>query len=255
MELTEVEFWDNYWADCKLPNTVDMAFSFDRCLANALRDSLADCRGDILEIGCAPGRWLAFLAKEGGLKPSGIEYSEAGLNATKRNFEMLGIEYGRIWSGDFLSIEPSESFDVVMSLGFIEHFDNATEIVGRHLTWLKPGGILVLGIPNFRGIYYPIQAILDRTILEKHNLSIMSKSYFNGLAGRYDLEAKFLDYLGSFEPGLPIVKPGSSNPLQFLVRGLLRISRHIRRFRVLDALNNRFLSSYILAVYQKGLNA
>lgn len=90
MELTEVKFWDSYWANCRLPSVVDLNFSFDRCLAKSLKNLLSGCAGEVLEIGCAPGKWLAYLNKELGLMPSGIEYSDAGLAATKKKGNQRG---------------------------------------------------------------------------------------------------------------------------------------------------------------------
>lgn len=251
MELTEVKFWDNYWGNCKLPSTVDMDFSFDRCLAHELKKNLPDIKGDVFEVGCAPGKWLAFMAKEFAMNPSGIEYSEAGMIATLENFRILQLAPGSILTGDFFQAKPERQFDVVMSFGFIEHFDNVDEVVDLHLQWVKPGGILILGVPNFCGIYSFIQGILDQEILDKHNLKIMNLNYFRSLAASFKLEPIFLDYIGSFEPSLPIVKHRFGNPLQFAVRSLLWFARHIRRIQIFDRLNNRFISSYILAIYRK----
>ncbi|OGQ99686.1 MAG: methyltransferase [Deltaproteobacteria bacterium RIFOXYD12_FULL_55_16] len=251
MELTEVTFWENYWADCKLPSTVDLGFSFERCLARELKKNLPDLKGDIFEVGCAPGKWLAFMAKEFAMRPSGIEYSEAGMQATLENFKILRLVPGLILTGDFLQAKPVRQFDVVMSLGFIEHFANVDEVVALHLQWLKPGGILILGVPNFCGIYAIIQGILAQEILAKHNLTIMNLGYFRSLAARFRLKPVFLDYLGSFEPSLPIVKYRFGNPLQFMIRSLLWVARRIRRAQIFDGLNNRFISSYILAIYRK----
>lgn len=251
MELTEVKFWENYWKNCKLPSTVDMAFSFDRCLANELKKNLHDMKGDVFEVGCAPGKWLAFMAKAFAMNPSGIEYSEAGMIATLENFKILRLAPDSILTGDFFQVKPERQFDVVMSFGFIEHFDNVDKVVDLHLQWLKPGGILILGVPNFCGIYFFIQGILDRGILDKHNLKIMNLDYFRSLAARFGLKLVFLNYIGSFEPSLPIAKHRFGNPLQFAVRSLLWLARRIRRIQMFDHLNNRFISSYILAIYRK----
>lgn len=251
MELTEVKFWEDYWANCKLPSTVDMDFSYDRCLARGLKNNLSGIKGDVFEVGCAPGKWLAFMAKEFAMNPSGIEYSEAGMNATLENFKILQLAPGSILTGDFFQTKPSRQFDVVMSFGFIEHFDNVDEVIDLHLGWLKPGGVLILGVPNFCGIYSTIQGILDREILDKHNLKIMNLDYFQSVATRFKLKPVFLDYIGSFEPSLPIVKHRLGNPLQLAVRGLLWLARRIRRLKIFDRWNNRFISSYILAIYRK----
>jgi SAM-dependent methyltransferase len=251
MKLTEVEFWNNYWGNIQLPSQVDMDFPFDRCLAIELKKQLHGVSGDLFEIGCAPGKWLAHLSIECNLRPNGIEYSEPGMRATVNNLKVLNIPSGIIIAGDFFSQNPTPQFDVVMSLGFIEHFDNAVDVVAQHLAWLKPGGLLVLGVPNFCGIYYFLQRVLDRSILDKHNLKIMNLDFFRKLAEQFRLNTTFLGYIGSFEPSLPIARHKYGNPLQFLVKSLLWLAVRIRRFRALDRFNNRFVSSYILAVYKK----
>lgn len=254
MELTEVKFWDDYWANTKLPSTINPDFSYDRCLAHALKKNLSGLSGEVLEVGCAPGKWLAFMAKELGLKPSGIEYSEAGMNVTLRNFQLLRLASGFIKAGDFFQIKPDRQFDIVMSLGFIEHFTDVDEVVELHLQWLKPGGALVLGIPNFRGINYFFQRILDKGLLDKHNLNIMNLDYFVHLTDRFNLKPIFMDYIGSFEPALPISKPRIENPLQFVVKSFIWLGRRVRKIKMFDILNNRLFSSYILAIYKKSEN-
>lgn len=252
MKLTEVEFWEEYWAGVTLPSVVDLTFSFERCLANELKRHLAGCSGEVLEIGCAPGKWLAFLNAELGLIPSGIEYSEAGMAATSANFSRLGITYNHIWSGDFLAIEPEERFDVVISLGFIEHFSNVDEVVARHLQWLKPGGTLVLEVPNLRGVYRPIQLVLDRSLLDKHNLEIMNLAFFRQLASRFKLTVRHIGYTGSFEPCLPVFPAGAPKSIpQRIVLAFLYLLRKMRRFKALDHLNAALISAAILAVYRK----
>lgn len=251
MELTEVLFWENYWKNCTLPSKVDFRSSFDRCLASALKSNLPPMAGDVLEVGCAPGKWLAFMAEEFGLRPSGIEYSEAGMSATIENFRMLKLTPELILTGDFFELDAPKQFDVVMSLGFVEHFSDVDGVVERHLQWLKPGGVLILGVPNFNGIYKPIQQVLDSDILAKHNLNIMNLNYFRNLVGRLPVKPVFIDYLGSFEPKLFVVTYRFGNPFQLFIRAGLWFARRIRRWQWFDQFNHPFYSGYILAIYRK----
>jgi 2-polyprenyl-3-methyl-5-hydroxy-6-metoxy-1,4-benzoquinol methylase len=251
MELTEVKFWEDYWRDCVLPCEVDMHIPFDRCLAQALAQRLKGMSGDVFEIGCAPGKWLAFMARTFGMRASGIEYSNAGMQATVRNFKILGLPIDTIMAGDFFAVEPEPRFDVVMSYGFIEHFDDPDAVVARHAAWLKPGGTLIIGVPNFTGIYYPMQKCLDPAILDKHNLATMRPGYFHGLARRIGLDLVSMEYLASFEPSLPIAKPGRGNPAQFLLKIFLRVAAKLRRLPTLDNLNGPWISACILAIYKK----
>jgi len=251
MSLTEAAFWDSYWEKCQLPATVNPELSFDRCLARVLRSSLAGCHGDVLEIGCAPGKWLALLAREFDLRPSGIDYSSIGIEMTIRNFEYLGINPGFLMQGNFFNMQPQRRFDIVMSLGFIEHFDDAEDVVSRHLEWLFPNGLLVIGVPNFRGIYRYLQLALNKDILDKHNCRIMNLEFFRQCALHLNLKIRFLDYIGSFEPALPVALPGIHNIRQILVKGFLKSMAKIRRIKAVDHFNHPFISSYILAIYQK----
>jgi len=251
MKLTEVRFWENYWTNCRLPSEVDWNFSFDRCLGRAIKENMPTFSGEVLEVGCAPGKWLAFMAREFGLKPSGVEYSDAGMKATLENFRILGLTPDAIFTGDFFEMKPPRQFDAVMSFGFIEHFSDVDSVVERHLQWLKPGGVLILGVPNFTGVYSPIQAVLDKDILAKHNLDIMNLDYFRGLGRRLSLDPVFLDYVGSFEPTLFIANYRLGNPLQVIVRAGLWFARRIRRWRWFDQFNHPLYSGYILAIYKK----
>lgn len=254
MELTEVKFWEDYWRNCQLPSEVEMYTPFDRCLADMLAKRLKSIEGSAFEVGCAPGKWLAFMAKAFGMKANGIEYSEAGMQATRRNFAILGLPIDTILAGDFFKVEPEPKFDLVMSFGFIEHFDDPDAVVARHAAWLKPGGTLVIGVPNFNGIYSSLQKILDPSILDKHNLQTMRLEYFRGLEQRLQLRLESLDYLAPFEPSLPIAKPGLGNPAQFLVKAFLRFAAKIRRSPSLDGFNASWLSACLLAIYKKPEN-
>ena len=53
----------------------------------------------------------------------------------------------------FTTTLPEASFDLVYSLGVIEHFEDARSIVEKHLFLTKPGGRVVISIPNFGGVY------------------------------------------------------------------------------------------------------
>lgn len=251
MKLTEQEFWDDYWTNIQLPSQIDHNNSFERCLAEALNSELNGISGDVLEVGCAPGKWLAFFCKSFGMKPSGIEYSQTGMEATIQNFKLLNLPVDEILTGDFFEIKGVPRFDLVMSFGFIEHFDNPNSVIERHLDWVKPGGKLVLGIPNFNGIYRPIQQILDPSLLDKHNLTIMNLDYFRGLEKILPISLNSARYIGSFEPNLPIGKGKPHTIKQILVKIFLSITSRIRKLSFFDKFNHPSISSYIIVVFTK----
>ena len=82
----------------------------------------------------------------------GLDYSEPGIKMSRRLFSKLnlpGISDMKHFHHDI----PEASFDLVYSLGVIEHFEDARSIVEKHLFLTKPGGRVVISIPNFGGVY------------------------------------------------------------------------------------------------------
>jgi SAM-dependent methyltransferase len=253
--LTDAAFWDDYWGRFSLPDAVDENRSFDRGLATRLRMLLKGASGGALEIGCAPGRWLAFLSKEFGLAVSGIEFTADGAAATRRNLELLGVRQADIREGDFLQVPPSPKYEVVVSFGFVEHFTDVEAVIARHAAWVRPGGLLIIGVPNFRGVHGWLQKGLDREVLAHHNLAIMDVDRLNEIGPASGLVTDSVVYLGSLEPSLPIARVGVRGFADFVAKVALRAMRIIRRApiigRAMDDWNNPLVSSYILASYRK----
>jgi 2-polyprenyl-3-methyl-5-hydroxy-6-metoxy-1,4-benzoquinol methylase len=135
----------------------------------------------VLEIGFAPGKILAYLAARRNAIVSGVDYSDIGVAAAERLFRHLGLSADLRCEDLFSSTLPEESFDVVYSLGFIEHFENAAAVVGQHFRYLAPHGRAVIAIPNYGGIYGKLQSLLDPDNLEIHNLAIMQQSALRAL--------------------------------------------------------------------------
>ena len=253
--LTDAAFWQDYWGRFSLPDEIDENRSFDRALARRLRTILKGATGDVLEIGCAPGRWLAFFAREFGLGVAGIELTPDGVAATRRNLEMLGVARADIREADFLSATPSPTYDVVVSLGFVEHFMDVDAVIARHAAWLRPGGRLIIGVPNFRGVHGWLQQWLDPEILAHHNLDIMDVGRLARIGPAAGLVTESVGYLGSLEPSLPISRSGVKGVSDFVGKVLLRGIRVLRGTpgigRAMDHMNGSFVSSYILASYRK----
>lgn len=124
----------------------------DRRLGLVFKQHLPQERKRILEIGCASGRWLVRFKREFDYNVYGIDYSEAGCELAKETLRRTKIE-GEIICGDIfdpsLQDKYKEFFDIVYSLGFIEHFSDPTDALDMHLRLLKPDGFLIVTVPNY----------------------------------------------------------------------------------------------------------
>lgn len=208
----------------------------------------------VLEIGSAPGEHLAKLSETFGLVPYGIEYSASGVEVNRAVFAARGLDPRNIIEMDFFSDECllgyRERFDVVVSRGFIEHFEDPSRVVDRHLEVLKPGGLLIVTIPNLRGLNHALTLFFHRELIPMHNLGIMSKVPFFQLFDTTRVRPLVCAYVGTFSFYLFNVKTGS--PLGPLLRACMKLQTMLNvLFRVClgdKGAENRFTSSQLIFI-------
>lgn len=253
MNKTEKEFWEKFWGELKLPQTVTMGFKNDRVIARALLDHLPNGGGRLAaEIGCAPGKWLVFLNKELGYSVEGYEYVPAAADAARRNLALCGVpgSENAVRATDFFAVNTPDRYDLVLSLGFIEHFDDFSGTFGRHLDLVKPGGYLAIGVPRFKGLSWFFAALVDiwrePRILPAHNLAVMEPGVFSSEANRRGLITEFCGYVGGFEPALFDAAAVRPAPLRWVLRLALK------GFGLLfGKLDSAFTSSYVMTIFKK----
>jgi SAM-dependent methyltransferase len=252
VNISEKSFWENdyYWARAKLPCRADMGFSFDRSLARALAAHAPALTGeDVLEVGCAPAKWLLYYAERFGARVSGIEYSEKGVRLSRENLAAAGV-VGEVHEANFFELAP-EPHDLVLSIGFIEHFDDPSEVLRRHLDFVAPGGRLAVGVPNLRGLNGALQRLAEPAYLAMHNTAAMRPALFRDFARSHDLELMHLGYLGGFDPAIIYLNRGPLlSPRRAIPGAVTLVEGRYRKLAIADRIEHRWLSSYLLAVYR-----
>lgn len=135
-----------------------------------------------LEIGCAPGKQLAYIGKYLKASVAGLDYSPNGIELTRRLFDKLGLKGDLRCEDIFETTFQPQSFDVVYSLGVVEHFHDPTDVVRQHVELVKPAGMALILVPNYGGIYGHLQAHFDPANLSIHNTAIMKPANMQKLA-------------------------------------------------------------------------
>ena len=175
---------------------------------------LAGFRGTrAMEVGSAPGTFILKFARTFGCEPFGVEYSEVGVEVNRRLFRENGFPTGNVIHDDFFSEalhrDHRESFDILISRGFIEHFSDVDAVIDRHVNLLRPGGYLLVSVPNIRGVNYALTRLLHPALIPMHNLDIMTPEAFHALFDRSDLETLHCGHYGTFTFYLFYAPPGS----------------------------------------------
>ncbi len=205
------------------------------------------------EVGCAPGKYLINFKNYFGHEPYGVEYSEKGTEITRDNFSRAGLNDKNIIFADFFDKNFQEQnkglYDVVFSRGFIEHFDNVDQVVKDHLNLLKPGGHLVILIPNLQGLNYYLARFLNRTSFDLHNTSIMEKNKFSKIFSENNLTGLYSNYVGYFSIGLFNTDKKWKNILYRIFLVLQRPADFFMRVFFGNILiRNRYTSPYLLFI-------
>jgi len=250
--LTEKNYWEDRWDKVRLPAIVEPTTKHPvaREILRIFQHHLPTGDLSVVEIGGAPGQYCAYLSKYHGYHPSIIEYSEIGCEKTRENFDMLALDV-IVFQRDFFSdLSDLPRFDVVMSLGFIEHFNDLDDVFRRHVSLLRKGGILVLGVPNFRGITRKVLARMAPDTLARHNLEAMDLKNWGTLETTYGLTPLFKGYLGGFQPkNLKRCERRTAVNLciHYAFKGLDRLMSF---FPFLRKRNSPAWSAYLLGVYR-----
>lgn len=145
----EMTHWDQEIGRIKLPSQINISDYAD--VHNLLSKNLPTGKYECIEIGCAPGKWLAYFNEHFGYIPSGIEYSAIGADVSRKNLSLLNIEC-EVYHADFFNFSSQKHYDVVFTNGFIEHFPGSTGVMQKLASLLKPNGTIVTIIPNCYGL-------------------------------------------------------------------------------------------------------
>jgi SAM-dependent methyltransferase len=257
-KLSDREFWENYW-ETRNVQEPEIKRSKKGLSINSILDVFdkylpVNDTFHALEIGGAPGRYLIYMAKNFKYHVHSLDYSNIGNEQTKKNLASANIPI-EVYQRDLFSKNSNNDlplFDMVYSLGFIEHFEDLDLVVKKHFELLKPGGILLLGVPNLGGIY---RFFLKRTApqhLAMHNLEAMKIKNWNKFERQLNLNPIFKGYITGFEPLVMIrreKKSVLSYSLNVIVFGLMLIFSY--RFSFLRRFNSRYWSGYLMGIYKK----
>ncbi|MFA5133297.1 MAG: methyltransferase domain-containing protein [Patescibacteria group bacterium] len=102
-----------------------------------------------LELGSGRGTMSLYLNKYNGIETTLLDISPEAAELAKKNFEGHNAQ-GRFEVGSCEAIPfPNESFDIVYSIGLLEHLDNYKKTIEESFRVLRPGGVMIaLNIPG-----------------------------------------------------------------------------------------------------------
>lgn len=233
--LTDRNFWKEYWSNYQYEKVPERS-EFD---AYFPQGTLPGNGRTSIEIGGFPGTMSLYFARRG-YHPTLLDFY-VDPDIIRRLEKENGFAGDVIESieHDFFTFSTTRRWDLVFSIGFIEHFDDTADVIRRHVNLLKDGGRLLIVLPNFRGINGWVQRTFDRRNYDAHNISSMIPSRLRNIVAGLPLTDTHVTYTRKpmlwLEP-----KPSRRNRI---ARRIVRLFSHLLK---LCPVKSRLLSPYIV---------
>jgi len=244
--------WETQWEETPFERYygVERYFALNRKLMALFKLYLPKGNKKILEIGCAKGKNLIYFSQDFGYQLHGIDYSEHGAMSAKQNLKIAGLDADIRCEDMYHTTFEPESFDVVYSMGLIEHFDNPSGAIDAHLKLLKKEGILILTVPNFgKSIYRTLNKWMRKWdgITETHNIKLLNrKSLHDSVTGK-GLKLLRVGYLGVVDLDLIFCRVKMNNFWNILINAVNQVVCYSLYF----APTSSYFSPYIVLIARK----
>jgi len=107
--------------------------------------------GAVLDVGCGAGWFSLSAAYHYGSVVTGIDFNDVAISRARDVAHALGIGV-QFHTADLFQFQPTELFDLVVSIGVLHHTDNCLAGVRRLFNaFVKPGGHVFIGLYHVGG--------------------------------------------------------------------------------------------------------
>ncbi len=134
----------------------------------------------VLEVGCGTGSFLEKLSVIRGITCNGLELNSDAVEIAKSK----GLAVHKQDLHSFASTYP-QSFDVVASFQVLEHLPDPRAFLSNCITVLKPGGILLVGVPNNAGFLR--HTTNDLLNMPPHHIGLFTPDVFRAITRYFDI--------------------------------------------------------------------
>jgi SAM-dependent methyltransferase len=192
-------------------------------------------KGRLLCVGCGDGVEIG-IARQLGWDPDGYDVDPDVTAEVARKYGVV------MHSGDFFSIAAADgSYDAVFMDQVLEHLKNPGDYLRKVNALLRPGGVLVLGLPNIGSFSNRLKTLAGKLGLQRrrrgnHYATKHHLFYFAPRPTRALLERRFgfevLRLSGSLKPQKKKLTPMLSRWFPSVDSGFFAVARKVERCAV-----------------------
>ena len=186
------EFWGNFWQSAPVIDNFEKPVSQwifgDKIKFAYLTKFIPPKPAKTLEVGCGSATISLLLSKKG-YQTTMVDFADNALLVAKRRFQLQNT------TGEFVNADAQalpfadNTFDLVMSFGLLEHFENPQKTISEMVRVLKPGGRFFSDIITKRFSVLTVGKIISFLIRFPYHLII-----------KFNPAKAFWDYRDLFKP-------------------------------------------------------
>ncbi len=170
-KLTTAEYWDETYAQASHAALDLSSFrTWGQRQVLEVIESVGLERKRVLELGAGNSAVLCYLARtHSGAEFHGIDYAPGGCRMLSARAKREAVNVG-VHHVDMFAPPPGHlgTYDIVYSLGLLEHFSELQSAVRAKAAFLRPGGVLITVIPNMAGLLGRLTRRLNPRIYALH---------------------------------------------------------------------------------------
>lgn len=146
----------------------------------------------VLDVGCGTGMMVREVAARGASRVIGLDYSAPAIEEARSIPHPDNVDFV---TADIMSWEPPCSFDVIVTLGTMEHLDEPERFLKRMTDFLSEDGAIIIACPHFlnpRGYVWMALATLLEVPMSLSDLHFIHPWHMRKWASELDFDAELV---------------------------------------------------------------
>jgi 2-polyprenyl-3-methyl-5-hydroxy-6-metoxy-1,4-benzoquinol methylase len=146
----------------------------------------------VLDVGCGTGALVREIAQQGALRVIGLDYAAPAIEQAQSRPHPDNIEFVH---ADILTWHPPCSFDVIVTLGTMEHLDEPQEFLKCMVEFLNENGSIIIACPHFlnpRGYVWMALATLLNVPMSLSDLHFIHPWHMQNWATELGMDAELV---------------------------------------------------------------